>query len=179
MADFIDGTLSAIQELRHAPTPGTYIKQRLQFNAEELSNAARIQGAIEMSNEALFKVVSLLYETVDRFPVNVDSRTYRVLIALPWGDTGYKRWGMHAVEARILRALLIARSKNPKTPALFDYGDGRWHLAVQHYASAALAADYLRTHPITSKEWMRHVNVWREGERQRGERRRKRAKEAK
>lgn len=166
MADFLDTTLTAIQELRHAETPGAFIKQRMTATAEQLSNAARIQGAIEMANEALCKLASICYQTIDKIPVNVDSRTYRLLVPAPWGDSGYAKWGMRAVEARILRAVLMARAHNDND-ALFDYAARQWFLNVPVYKSSAAALEYLRSKPITAKEWMKFQNAWNQRERQR------------
>lgn len=167
MADFLDSTLTAIQELRHAETPGAFIKQRLVTSADSLSNAARIQGAIEIANESLCKLASILYETIDRQPVNVDAKTYRLLVPAPWGDSGYSKWGMRSTEARILRSVLMWRAHNDPQSALFDYADRRWFLNATTYKSASAALAYLKEKPITAKEWMRHANAWHERERQR------------
>lgn len=171
MADFIENTITAIQDIRSAPTPGTYIKQRLAVNAENLSNAARIESAIAIANEALCKATEMLYETVERVPVNVDSRTYRILIPLPWGDSGYHKWGMHAVEARVLRSVLMTRYKNEGGKSLFDFDGRKWFLNVDGYKNQALAMAYWREKPITAREWMRHVNAWKESEVNRYQRR--------
>jgi len=167
MADFLDTTLTTIQELRHAETPGAFLKQRMATSADSLSNAAKIQSSVEVANEALFKLTSILFETVDRIPVNVDAKTYRLLIPAPWGDSGYSKWGMRSTEARILRSVLMWRAHNDPKSALFDYGDRRWFLNVATYKSAAAALAHLKEKPITSREWMRHTNAWHERERQR------------
>ncbi len=172
MADFLDSTLTAIQELRHAETPGAFIKQRLVTSADSLSNAARIQGAIEIANESLCKLASILYETIDRQPVNVDAKTYRLLVPAPWGDSGYSKWGMRSTEARILRSVLMWRAHNDPQSALFDYADRRWFLNATTYKSASAALAYLKEKPITAKEWMRHANIWHEREQRRNNKRR-------
>lgn len=175
MADYTDtirGALDTIQQIRHAPTPGTYIKQRLEVNAAEISNAAAIEGAIAVANEALMKLVSILYETVDRVPVNVDSRTYRIIVPVPWGDSGYHKWGVPCTEARMLRWVLLARFKKGGGNALFDYDGRKWFLNVAVYKSSALAMDYLRDHPITAGEWMKQVNSYRDKEVKRHKKRR-------
>lgn len=172
MADFIEDTLTTIQNIRNAETPGTYIKQRLSLNADQLSRTARIQGAIEAANEALCKLTSILYETVERVPVNVDSRTYRILIPVPWGDSGYHIWGMHAVEARILRAVLMERTG--KQDALFDYAERRWFLNAAVYKNVRVALEYLHANPITAREWFRHANAWHDSENKRNKRRQER-----
>lgn len=166
MADFLEATLERVSELRNAETPGTYIKQRMAVAAESLSNAARIQGTIEAVNEALYKVAALCYETVEGQKVNVDSRTYRLLVPLPWGDSGYVKWGMRAVEARILRSVLMTRANSDQS-ALFDYADRRWFLNAAMYKNSQAALTYLRENPISGREWIRHSNAWHERELQR------------
>ena len=172
MADFLDNTLTTIQELRHAETPGTFIKQRIAVNANSLSNAARIQGAVEIANESLCKLVSILYETIDRQPVNVDSKTFRLLVPCPWGDSGYSKWGMRSTEARVLRSVLMWRAHQDPAAALFDYGDRRWFLNVSGYRTQSAAMAYLQAKPITAKEWLRHTNAWHEREQRRDNNRR-------
>ncbi len=159
-------TLERISEIRQAETPGTYIKQRVMVAAEQLSNAARIQGSIEIANEALYKLAALCYEKVEGQLVNIDSRTYRLLVPAPWGDSGYSKWGMRAVEARILRSVLMTRTRGDEA-ALFDYGDRRWFLNFGIYKTPTMALAYLHERPITAREWIRHSNVWHERELQR------------
>lgn len=165
--DFLEETLARIPGIRQAETPGHYIKQRLATQADQLSNAARIQGAIELANEALCKLTTLCYECIDKQPVNVDRVTYRLLIPMPWGDSGYRYWGLRSIEARILRSVLMKRAHSDPQRALFDYGDRQWFLNAHTYKSAAAALAYLKSAPITAREWMPVVNSWNERERQR------------
>lgn len=166
MADFLDATLGRVSEIRNAETPGVYIRQRVAAAAEQLSNTARIQGTIEIANESLCKLASILYERVEGQFVNVDSRTHRLLIPAPWGDSGYAKWGMRAVEARILRSILMTRARS-NTQSLFDYADRRWFLNAAGYKNSNVALSYLRENPITAREWMRHSNAWHDREAQR------------
>lgn len=167
MADFLPDFTNTIQEIRHAETPGTFVRQRILANAESLSNAATIQGAIEIANESLCKLASILYDTVDRQLVNIDSRTYRLLVPAPWGDSGYSKWGMRAVEARILRACLMRRVMRESTDALFDYADRRWFLNAGTYKTSTAALGYLKSRPISAAEWMKQANAWHDKEQQR------------
>lgn len=163
--DFME-TIDRVAEIRYAETPGAYVRQRVAVAAEQLSNAARIQGTIEIANEALCRMAAICYERVDGQLVNIDSRTYRLLVPAPWGDSGYSKWGVRAVEARILRSVLMTRTRSDEA-ALFDYGDRRWFLNFGIYKSPAAALTYLHERPITAREWMRHSNAWHERELQR------------
>lgn len=167
MADFIESVTSTIADLRHSSTPGTFIKQRLADNAESLSNAARIQGSVEVANEALCRMAVICYETVEKVLVNVDARSFRLLVPAPWGDAGYQRWGMRAVEARILRAILMGRLQKEPGVSLYDYGNRQWFLNYQTYKSSSMALEYLKSRPVTAREWLRYANAWHERERQR------------
>ncbi len=164
--DFME-TLERIPGIRQAETPGHYIKQRLASQADSLSNAAHIQASIEVANESLCKLASICYECIDRQPVNIDHYTYRLLIPMPWGDSGYRKWGMRAIEARVLRAVLMNRAHSDPQAALFDYADRQWFLNAHTYKSAAAALAYLKGKPIVAREWMPYANDYRTHDRQR------------
>jgi hypothetical protein len=153
MMDFID----QIQDIRRA-APDTYVRQRVQDHADRLSRAAQVQAAVELANEAVCRAATICYESVDRQPVNVDQHTYRILIPLPWGDSGYRYWGMRSAEARVLRAVLMGRVHSEPLVALFDYSDRQWFLNAAVYKSAAVALDYLKRNPIVAREWLRVQN---------------------
>lgn len=161
-------TLARVAEIRQAETPGTYIKQRVAEHASQLSNAAHIQASIECANESLCRLVSVLYECIDRQPVNLDSKTYRLLIPVPWGDSGYQHWGLRSTEARILRRALMERASKDRL-ALFDYADRhrQWFLNMDTYPTAQLALEYLHSKPVSAREWMRYLSAWKEHSQQR------------
>jgi hypothetical protein len=163
---FLDTTIERIHQIRNAETPATYIRQRMAERADQLSKKTRIQASIEVANEALYLLSSILYETLDRQLVNLDSRTFRLLIPVPWGDSGYQHWGLRSTEARILRAILTARSEG-KQDALFDYSVRQWFLNANTYPDSKAALEYLRDNPIRAREWISFYNAWREQQRQR------------
>lgn len=171
MADYIEETLATIQQIRQAETPGGFIRQRIQASAEQLSNKARVEGTLAVANEALARLAVALYETVDYIPVNVDSRTYKILIPVPWGDSGYHTWGLRSTEARVMRWILMARQKRNRDQALFWF-ERYWFLNGNRYQSAAQAIDYLKDNPITMREWDRQLGAFHESETARYERRR-------
>lgn len=179
MADFVEETLQTIQTIRQGQTPGPYIRQRIQISADNLSNKARVEGALAVVNEALNKLAAALYETVDFIPVNVDSRTYKILIPVPWGDSGYHIWKLRSTEARLVRWILMARCKRNPDQALFLFSNHYWYVNARIYSSAALAADYLKTYPITMREWDKHNHAFKESEAARYERRKEKRKNKK
>lgn len=171
MGDFVEQTLQTIDQIRSAPTPGPYIRQRIQASADNVSNKARVEGALAVANEALNRLAVALYETVDFIPVNVDSRTYKILIPVPWGDSGYHIFGLRSTEARLTRWILMARCKRNPDQALFQFKDRYWYVNGTTYASAAQAVDYLKSYPITMREWDRQSHAFRESESARYQRR--------
>lgn len=171
MADFVEQTLQTIDQIRNAPTPGAYIRQRIQVSADELSNKARVEGMLAVANEALARLAVKLYETVEYIPVNVDSRTYKILIPVPWGDSGYHAWGLRSTEARVIRWILMARCKRAPDQALYTFRDRYWYVNGDTYPSAAAALDYLKSNPINMREWDRQLRTFHESEAARYQRR--------
>lgn len=179
MADFVEDTLQTIQNIRQGHAPGPYIRQRIQVSADQISNKARVEGELAVANEALNKLAIVLYETVDLIPINVDSRTYKIQIAIPWGDSGYHHWGLRSTEARIVRWILMARYRRNPDQALFHFKDRYWYLNANAYASAAQAVDYLKSNPISMREWDRQLRTFHESEAARYQRRKDKKSQSK
>ena len=159
--DIIERT-QTIREL--ASNPDKAIKQRMAQAAAELSRAGSNQTRVELLQEAVLAMTKLCYEAdPDGQPANIDSRTYRLLVPAPWGRAGWKRWGLRAWEAEILRQILIVRCQMRRVEPLFDYNtEARtWHVNMQHYSRLDLALMYWKQNPITLKEWRRFADVYR------------------
>lgn len=159
--DIIERT-QTIREL--ASNPDKAIKQRMAQAAAELSRAGSNQTRVELLQEAVLAMTKLCYEVdPDGQPANIDSRTHRLLVPAPWGRAGWKRWGLRAWEAEILRQILIVRCQMRRVEPLFDYNtEARtWHVNMQHYSRLDLALLYWKQYPITLKEWRRFADVYR------------------
>ena len=136
--------------------PTQVIKQRLAVAADTLNRVGALAIHVEVANEALCKLVYVLYQKeVDGSLANVDTRTHRLLIPVPWGDRGWKRWGLRHWEAVVLRGIMLDRLTNKKRPSLFDYNtDTRtWYLNLVDYGVFDAAQHYLTRSPITVAEW--------------------------
>lgn len=150
-------------EIRQAlPTPN--IKQRMADAAAELNRAGENQKRVELLQEACLAITKLCYEIEpDGHPANVDHGTHRLLIAAPWGRAGWKRWGLRAWEAEILRQILIVRCQMRRTDPLFDYNteSRTWHINYHDFGRMDQALMYWKANPLTLKEWRRHADVYR------------------
>ena len=154
------------QQIRDVATdPSRAIKQRMAEAAAELSRAGDNQQRVELLNEAVLAMTKLCYEAdPDGQPANIDSRTYRLLVPAPWGRAGWKRWGLRAWEAEILRQILIVRCQMRRVEPLFDYNtEARtWHVNMQHYSRLDVALMYWKQNPVTLREWRRFADVYRQ-----------------
>lgn len=159
----LDTLIERTQQVRDAlPMPN--IKQRMAEAAADLSRAGENQKRVELLQEAVLALTKLCYECdPDGQPANIDSRTYRLLIPAPWGKAGWRRWGLRAWEAEILRQILIVRCQMRRTEPLFDYNtEARtWHVNMQQYSRLDVALLYWKSNPVTLKEWRRHADVYR------------------
>lgn len=142
-------------EIRRS-TPAAHVRQRLAEAAQRLSLAGTLQSRVEMANEGLCHLVELLYQVdIDGAWANVDPITFRVLLPLPWGSAGWRRWGLRYHEALVMRAIMLDRMRRPRPAPLFEYNDqGRtWHLAADQHPDQAAAMRYLERHPLLLAEW--------------------------
>lgn len=142
-----------------ASGPGHYVKQRIADAADQLSLAGTMAARAELCNEALHKLVELAYQSdADLKACNVDLVTLRILIPLPWGSSGWKRWNMRAHEATVLRRILLGRQatwQQGRPAPLFTYDpDGRyWTLNVHDYPRIVEAQAWLQGNAISLTEW--------------------------
>lgn len=160
-----------VGDIRNA-RPSANVRQRVHEAAAELSRAGDMQMRVELANEALHAYALLLYEfDADGIPANFDVTTWRLLIPAPWGQRGWRKWGMRQWEARILRSVLIERqqSKIDKRPMLFDYNDQArtWHLNYTDYPTFPEALFWLKHSAVKLSEWRKFVEETRAGTRNR------------
>lgn len=168
----IEQLTERVQQIR-AAGPDTVIKQRVAETAQELNRAGELQKRVELANEALAALVVLLYERdADGQLANVDPKTWRLLVPAPWGNSGWRVWGMRQWESRILRWVLLDRQSSRgkgERPPLFDYNEaGRtWHLNLGDYKTLEQGLFWVKVSAIKLAEWRKYVDRTREGTRDR------------
>ena len=121
--------------------------------AQNLSRRGLASAKVELFNTVLAGAVDLCLETdPDGRLANVDHVTGSVLVPLPWGEAGYKMWGLRITECRILRYIMRRRAERDKPP-LFSYdADARRWVWTRSFGRTT-AASYLRAAPITLAEY--------------------------
>lgn len=125
-----------------APKPRTTIQRA----AETLSRRNVDNATIELLNEALARVTLLCYERdEDGRLCNADGRTGKVLIPLPWGRGGYKRWGISVTEADAMRAIMFARQRNGVALFAFDRSRRAWFLNLVDYPTLPRLSEWVIT----------------------------------
>jgi len=120
--------------------------------ARNLSRRGLAAAKAELFNNALAALADLCleWETNDRRAnVDVDGR---LLVPVPWGDAGYKVWGLRVTEARILRRIMLQRAAQAGALWYYDV-DGRcWLWNLEHRKATAIS--YLTNHPVTVGEYL-------------------------
>jgi len=159
-----NGTLTRIEETREAH-PATFAPLRAVAAAgSELTRRGLAALAVEHLTAALFRLVELAYEEdTDARLANVDRHDGRLLVPVPWGSAGYKRYGLRRREADVLRALLFERmTPKPGAPVpLFQYDAARrtWHVNLFDYPTRPAAGEYLRRVGFTVREYKRCLEL--------------------
>ena len=146
--------------------PGRHTLPRFADVAQSLSRVGVALAHAETCNACLQRVVELAYQVdTDSRRCNMDTDG-RLLFALPWGKSGYKRWGLRRREADTLRAILVARQtpQQGRAVPLFTYDTAAraWYVNVVDYASHAEAMAYVRQWGVTSREyktWLERVQT--------------------
>jgi len=144
-------------------SPTAHVRQRLQQAATDLNRAGLLQAQCELMNEALCRFTTMVYQRdTDGTWANIDARTGRLLVCAPWGNSGWKRWGLRQWEAVVLRAVLMSRFKESTRPPLFDYSDHTksWYLNANSYPTLDVAQTYLERSTIALGEWRQYGDAY-------------------
>lgn len=121
--------------------------------AQNLSRRGVAMAKVELMNQALATAVDLcLEEDPDGRPANVDHVTGIVLVPLPWGEAGYKLWGLRITECRQMRYILRHRAERDRPP-LFDYHPDMRRWVFGRTWTRRSAASYINLAPITLAEY--------------------------
>jgi len=136
--------------------------RRAAATAEQLSMKNVQMARAKLMHNAVLRCVGLAYDVYpdSRLLCNVDANL-RLLIPVAWSSANYRTYGLRRTEADALRWEMLNRCQPENVaPALFTYlADYRaWFLNLHAYPSAADAAEYVSSHPIT---W-RTLSAWRQ-----------------
>lgn len=159
----LDTLFARTTEIREAAShPHATVKQRMAQVAADISRAGDNQARVELLNEAVLALTTALYVTEDGRPVNIDNRTHRIVIAKPWGSSGWRKWGIRYWEGLILRKILITRSQMRRVAPLFDYAEtGQWYLNLNDYPRLESALGYWKAQPLTLRDWRLFADAYR------------------
>lgn len=160
--------------IRTITDPNKAIKQRVQRNADELSLAGKLAEHMGYANEAIYKLVALIYTPdTDGLFCNVDPRTGLLLIPAPWGREGHKSYGLRQTEAILARMILLGRQRQleklkpaerERHPQLFYYVPDwrKWTANLDAYPTYEAALNWLKNGPLTLPEWKIAVEIARQ-----------------
>lgn len=148
-----NGVINSLQRKEEASLAAPERHTALRSAAENLSLRNVDAAVCELLNEALARLVMLVYETDAGGLCNVDSSTGRVLIPLPWGKSGHAKWGVRTLESNCLREILYVWEK--ETPPFFFYDRLRrtWYVNLKSFPSLGVAKGWLRAHQVSIAQY--------------------------
>ena len=129
-------------------------RQRAGNVAAQLSRRGRLAASAELCNEAVTQLLRLAWQAdTDGYAANVDQVTGRLLVPAPWGDNGYRAYGLRSTEGRALRAHMMALQNKPDAPVFTYDGLSRsWYLNIfDHTPESSLA--YWTKWGLTDKQY--------------------------
>jgi hypothetical protein len=125
--------------------------------AEALSRHNADAATIELFSESMQRLTLLAYETDDHGYCNIDPITNRLLIPLPFGRAGHKRWGITPSESVVLREMVQQRQaeRDGRPPGLWLYDGSRrcWRLNLFDYDRLADGQRYWQRWPLSVVEY--------------------------
>ena len=177
MAMQINSAPKAVQVVQRkyevrASAPAQHTQERsgtLAKAAEALSRRNLLTARCELANEALGALVALLYEQDAGGELcNVDPETWRILVPMPWGRAGHKRWGLRASEAVCMRYIMLKRQEQwtqAQRPMLVSYDPSSraWLLNLKDYRQQGAAIFWLSKSKIKLGEWRAAQAAWQSG----------------
>ncbi len=132
--------------------------------AESLTRRNLAGARAELLNEALQRCTAVLYDMDASSQLcNVDEATGRILLPVPWGRAGHRKWGLRYTESLVLRLILMAHQgthERGKRPALFLYdADARtWSVNLIDFPTVEAAIRRLDQTPITPAQWRYYLD---------------------
>ena len=132
-----------------------HVQDRIGKAAVQLSKRADVKAKVELCNEVLCNLITQLYEKDSTgWYKNLEKKTYRINLAVPWGEKGWKQGGLRQAEARTLSKILRERVTSEKV-VLFDYNfhTREWFLVISSFRTKNAALNYVEKLPITMEEW--------------------------
>lgn len=172
VTNHVNGTLARMEETRDARPAHHAPVRTVAAAGDTLTRKGLAALAVEHLTGALLRVIELAYEEdTDARLANVDAQDGRLLIPVPWGSAGYKKYGLRRREGEVLRLILFERM-TPKAGApvpLFTYAEERrtWHVNLFDFPSRSAAGDYLRHAGVTVREYKRCLAIAQEADRSR------------
>ncbi len=116
--------------------------------AEALSRRNVDAAVCELLNEAVARLVQLVYEQDAGGYCNIDGATGKLLVPLPWGRLGHARWGLRPIEGIILREIMFDLSLRKDNLFHFDRSRRAWFINLYNYANVHLARQWVTQHQI-------------------------------
>lgn len=138
--------------------------QRLVRASERLSVRNAIAAQAELLNSVVASFVALCYEEYeDGSLANVDPADYRILIAMPWGRSTHRAYGLRRSERDALRLYLDALQDGQQRPPAFIYNtkNRRWHLNVMDYRTRADADRWWAWAELKPATWAQATDMIR------------------
>jgi hypothetical protein len=115
----------------------------IQRAAQTLSRRTIDAAVTELLNEAHSRLILLCYERDDTgHLVNVDERTGKILVPLPFGKKGHVKWGIAPSEADTFRRIMFARQRTGLPLFHFDRSRRSWFVNLASYPALPVVAEW-------------------------------------
>ncbi len=107
--------------------PALNPRKRLEMAAQDMDRAALLQMGLNTVTGSLVALSGILFNQSGGRYANIDTQSRRILIAVPWGSHGWKRWNLRKWEGECLRFIIQCKEREGGSP--FVSMANHWHVA--------------------------------------------------
>lgn len=129
----------------------------IQRAAANLSRRNADAAIVELFSEAMQRLTLLAYERDADGYCNIDPVTWRILIPMPFGKAGHRRWGISVSESVVLREMIQQRQaqRADRPPGLWLYDRTRrcWRVNLFDFDTLADGQGYWQRWPLGVQEY--------------------------
>lgn len=141
-------------------------RRRLADHAASLDSAGTLQARLDVCIARTAELIKVLYEpdATGRL-FRVDDVTGEIKIPVPWGNSGWRYWGLRKWEGACYNQVL-RKMQRGRTPTLFAYNpESRcWVVDLELFPTIEHALLWLKDHGPSLKVWRDVVETRQEHE---------------
>ncbi len=129
-------------------------RQRIAQQAVALDHTATLQARFDVSISAMTALARALYTTDSAgYPHHTDHVTGRILVPVPWGNAGWRAWGLRKWEAQCLNQVLRLMQRKGNVLFAYDQESRSWVVDMELFPTLEMAVLWIKDRGPSFSQW--------------------------